>query len=629
MKFLTHLITITWLWLCASPSLRAAIISSPDGRLQLQYEANSLVVRHVQDGKSVAALTVCQLGLGTNGADAAQWRFEGAGKVKKIKARYEMLAGKRSHCRNEANEVTLRYLDATGRAARCVVRLYNDGLAFRYELDGLQQERIGRELTAYRIEDGTPRWVQRYDGGYENFYPRTTHGKGERGNTRWAYPALLQPAENTWVLLTEAAMEANQSASWLDNREDERIYRVVPDRNALRHNGTWVSPWRVAIVGTLADVVESTLVTDVSPASRIKDTSWIKPGVVSWIYWAYNHGSKEYPLVCKYIDFAAQLRLPYMLIDAEWDEMRGGGDIEDALAYAKAKNVRPLIWYNSSTGWINGAPGPKWRLNNPDSLEREFAWLERVGVAGVKIDFFDGDNQPTMDYYIRLLEAGARHHLLVNFHGATIPRGWQRTYPHLLSTEGVYGAEWYNNLPVLTDRAAAHNATLPFTRNVVGPMDYTPCAFSDSQHPHITTDAHELALTALFESALQHLADRPESILAQPQDVCDFLSTLPAAWDDTRLLGGMPGDWVVLARRSGSRWYIAGINGRDEARTLDIDYSRLGSKVLQRTAHAFTDGSTVSRDGRERVAMHIDRAPLASLTQIRCAPRGGFVLVVE
>ncbi len=133
----------------------------------------------------------------------------------------------------------------------------------------------------------------------------------------------------------------------------------------------------------------------------------------------------------------------------------------------------------------------------------------------------------------------------------------------------------------------------------------------------------------MFESALQHLADRPESILAQPQDVCDFLSTLPAAWDDTRLLGGMPGDWVVLARRSGSRWYIAGINGRDEARTLDIDYSRLGSKVLQRTAHAFTDGSTVSRDGRERVAMHIDRAPLASLTQIRCAPRGGFVLVVE
>ena len=191
-------------------------------------------------------------------------------------------------------------------------------------------------------------------------------------------------------------------------------------------------------------------------------------------------------------------------------------------------------------------------------------------MKGVKIDFFSGDTNENLDFMIELLECAARHHLLVNFHGATTMRGWQRTYPNLISTEAVYGAEWYNNLPFLTNRAATHNATLPFTRNVLGSMDYTPCAFSDSQHPHITTHAHELALTALFESGIQHLADRPESFLAQPQQVLDYLSALPAAWDETRYVSGYPGRSAVLARRSGSKWYIAGINGLDEAQTLDL-----------------------------------------------------------
>ena len=233
----------------------------------------------------------------------------------------------------------------------------------------------------------------------------------------------------------------------------------------------------------------------------------------------------------------------------------------------------------------------------------------------MKIDFFSGENQKNMDYCIDLMESAARHHLLVNFHGATVPRGWQRTYPNLLSTEGVYGAEWYNNVPTFTDKAACHNATLPFTRNVIGPMDYTPCAFSDSQHPHITSHAHELALTALFESGLQHLADRPESFLAQPQQVKNYLSKLPAAWDETRFVSGYPGESCVLARRSGTTWYVAGINGTDSEKTLRVP---LGFVKGSHTATLFADGdpwaiSTVSQ------------LP----TEIPCKPRGGFVMVIE
>jgi hypothetical protein len=304
-----------------------------------------------------------------------------------------------------------------------------------------------------------------------------------------------------------------------------------------------------------------------------------------------------------------------VLIDAEWDEMRDGKTIGDAIDYAKKNNVKPLIWYNSSVGWIDGAPGPKFRLNKPEDREKEFAWCEKLGVAGVKIDFFSGDNQKNMDYCIDLLESAARHHLLVNFHGATIPRGWQRTYPNLLSTEGVYGAEWYNNVPTFTNRAARHNATLPFTRNVIGPMDYTPCTFSDSQHPHITSHGHELALTVLFESGLQHLADRPESYLAQPQEVQQFLSSLPAAWDETRFVAGYPGEYVIMARRSGNKWYLAGINGTDEVKEVPLPFQG-------KNATLFTDAA--GKDQTWRIEKQ-KKTPKSVVFQ----PRGGFCYIWE
>ena len=537
---------------------------------------------------------------------------------------YRMLSGKRLHCTNQARE----YEAKLSENLCLVMRLYNDGVAFRYVFSGLRNQVLPKEQTTYLIPEGTKRWMQQWTEAYESFFPLTTTHKvepipsfsgifksAEGYNNRWGYPALYEPADNVFVLLSEANIERRQSASCLFN--DGENFRVVPDKNDVRVSGIWRSPWRVAIIGSLGDVVESTLITDVSAPNKLLDTSWIHPGVVSWIYWAYNHGSNDYQIIKKYVDMAVTLKLPYVLIDAEWDEMKDGKTIEEAVAYATSQGVKPLIWYNSSVGWVDGAPGPKYRLNKPEDREREFAWCERIGVAGVKIDFFSGDNQMNMDYCIDLLECAARHHLLVNFHGATIPRGWQRTYPNLLSTEGVYGAEWYNNVPTFTAQAASHNATLPFTRNVIGPMDYTPCAFSDSQHPHITSKAHELALTVLFESGLQHLADKPESYLAQPQAVQDFFTELPSVWDETRFVSGYPGKSAVLARRFGHSWYVAGINGLDEAQTFSLDLSFIKpSDRIQYFADA-PDGSWA--------ITNIDSFP----TQLTCQPRGGFVFVVH
>jgi hypothetical protein len=564
---------------------------SPDGHLSAQPSKKGCLVYYQQQ----QVLEIPVLGYG----DSSDFKV---GKAKRIKADYTMLTGKRLHCTNEANEYSM----AIAKDVRLVMRVYNDGIAFRYDTARPQQQ----EQTAYRIPTGTKRWMQKWTDSYEGFFPQQT----ALPNGRWGYPALLEPADGVFALISEANIERGQSASCLYNDGD--MFRVVPDET-LPGPTVGHTPWRVVIIGSLADVVASTLITDVSEPCRLEDTKWIQPGVASWVYWAYNHGSNDFRIISKYVDMAAALRLPYVLIDAEWDEMKGGKTIEDAIAYAKQKGVKPMIWYNSSIGWVNGAPGPKFRLNKPEDREREFAWCERLGVAGVKIDFFSGDNQKNMDFCIDLLESAARHHLLVNFHGATVPRGWQRTYPNLMSTEGVYGAEWYNNVPTFTEKAARHNATLPFTRNVIGPMDYTPCAFSDSQHPHITSYAHELALTVLYESGIQHLADRPESYFQQPHEVLQFLSGLPTVWDETLLLSGYPGESVVMARRNGRTWYVAGINGTDAPMTLPLSHDFL--KTRHGDVLLFTDRG----ERHFGVSVH-EHMP----EKVSCQPRGGFVCVV-
>ena len=592
-------------------------VTSPNGKLSAQAEGKTLTISY--EGKK--ALQMEELPFANS-----DFSF-----VRNVKEDYRMLTGKRLVCSNEGNE----YIAALGEGVKMVLRLYNDGIAFRYEYP---EAWTGSDPTVYRIPEGTRRWMQQWTDSYEGYFPLSTTykvepvpsfsgiSKSEEGyNNRWGYPALLEPQDGLFVLLSEANIEHGQSASCLYN--DKELYKVVP---ADLTKGTVPivrnTPWRVAIIGSLGDVVESTLITDVSNPCQIADTSWIQPGVVSWVYWAYNHGSNDYSIIKKYVDMAATFHLPYVLIDAEWDQMdqlasNEGKTIEDAIAYAKEKGVKPMIWYNSSVGWVDGAPTPKYRLNKPEDREKEFAWCEKLGVAGVKIDFFSGDNQMNMDYCLDLLESAARHHLLVNFHGATIPRGWQRTWPNLMSTEGVYGAEWYNNVPTFTAKAAAHNATLPFTRNVIGPMDYTPCAFSDSQHPHITTHAHELALTVLFESGLQHLADKPESYLAQPQEVQDFFSHLPAVWDETRFISGYPGESVVLARRSGDTWYIAGINGTDEPKALPLLSRRGLGWSDQPHITAFLDAG----DRAWKILPKVSELP----EKVVCRPRGGFVYIVK
>ena len=595
-------------------------LKSPSGSLALGVEGQTISVTY----KGADVFPEIHLGLIAENADYDQdLALKSVSKVSRISEDYQMLTGKRSHCTNQANERTLTYANPKGEELKVIVRLYNDGLAFRYVVPA--GTKVTEDRTSYLVKDGVKRWFSSLHTDYENNFPLATDGKptpsrrpGGRGSTQWAYPALLEPSEGVFALISEADVRHGDSASSLDNGAAEEYYNVKLTGPSAFCDG--LSPWRMVMIGSLADITESTLVTDLSTPSQIADMSWIKPGVSSWVYWSNNHGSKFFDLDVEFIDLAADMGWPYCLIDWEWPDMEDGS-IEELVDYAKEKGIKINLWYNSGTSWIGpGAPQPQDRLNTAENREKEFAWLESIGVTGVKVDFFLPDDAKMVDYYLDILEDAAKHHLLVDFHGCTIPRGWQRTWPNMMSMEAVYGAEMYNNGPIMTTRAPSHNATLPFTRNVVGPMDYTPATFTDSQFPHITTNAHELALPVLFESGLQHMADRPSGFYDLPAEVREVLGGMPSFWDDTVLLDGYPGQKAVIARRSGSKWYIAGINGLEEPATLDFSLERLGN---------LGGSSILFCDVAEDRDIKITALPDGKTVSVPCRARGGFLAVIE
>lgn len=626
-----------WLMVAIAAGCGEKPLVSPNGKISVAVDGQDLTVSY---GAGVVFEKV-HLGLVTEGADLnTGMTLKKVSFARKIVDDYQMVAGKKSACHNEAVERKLTYANPEGGKLTVFVRAYDDGLAVRYVTE--EGSVVTDDMTSYSIKDGVRRWISPLKTDYESFYPLATDGapSNERMWPRpapgaWAYPALAEPAEGVFALISEADLRHGDSASSLSNASDTQIYKVHLSSECAFNGG--LSPWRMVIIGELPDIVESTLVTDLSTESQIEDESWIEPGLSSWVYWSNNHGSKDFQLDKEFVDLAVRMGWPYCLVDWEWPEMTNGGSIEDVLAYAKEKGVKINLWYNSGTSWIgDGAPQPQDRLLTAEQREKEMSWLESLGVTGIKVDFFAPDGAEMIDYYLDILEDAARHHLLVDFHGCTVPRGWQRTWPNMMSMESVYGAEQYNNGPQMTVRAAAHNATLPFTRNVIGPMDYTPCTFSDSQHPHITTNAHELALPVLFESGLQHMADRPSAFDEQVPEVKEMLGGLPAAWDETRLLAGYPGESVVIARRRGSKWYVAAINGTDEPVKLPLPLDKLGRGSASFMLFSDSEQSDIPvlgtiADILTRADREINVARLTAPTgqmNIPCRPRGGYVAVI-
>jgi alpha-glucosidase len=551
-------------------------------------------------------------------------KFIKADKPKFIQERYTALHGKSSERSNSGNEVVLYFENPSKAKLNVIVRAYNDGVTFRYEFpEKTGTFTIKDELTAYMIPDSTDRWLEKFDLSNEGLYSQMKDASVQQD---WCYPALFNVKDDTtWYLIHEADLDRSYAATKLDNTITNSEYKVTlpgPDEGVGAPlpiiNLPWKSPWRVIIMGTLADVVESNLVQDVSAPSIIKDTDWIQPGVASWNYWSNNHGTKDYQVVTKFADLAAEMGWPYTLLDWEWDQMANGGNLEDAIKYIHSIGVKPLMWYNSGMfKWVTSTPVD--RMKTHESRMEEFAKLNKLGVYGIKVDFFLSEKQDMINYYLDILEDAAKFKIMVYFHGCLVPRGWQRTYPHLMTYEAARGAEWYNNGPELTTTAPEHNNVLPFTRNIVGSMDYTPVTFTNSQYARITSFGHELALSVVFESAMQHMADRPEGYQNLPDAPKTFLKHVPSSWDETKLLDGYPGKFTVMARRKANDWYIGAINSdgrREKVQNLKFDFLPEGQSYK---LTLIADGAYDTLFSTKY--MVVDKSSAIDVTMLR---RGGF-----
>jgi hypothetical protein len=638
-----HIYLLFLIFILISSAINAQEVLSPDKNIKIilvsintsdkmSFGPVYFRVLYKKGSEYVEVLSKSLLGiLRSDQRFADNLKFVGESETVEIHDKYEMICGKRKLCENFGAEKVFSYVNSNNQPLNIVFRAYNDGVAFRYIFPdhSVSSFNIIDEVTTFILPDSTNRWMQPYKISYEDFYPLNKTGLSSVKGQEWGLPALYKVNGNPfWVLISEANITENNCATKLCNLENINEYKVAypSERTDFKQTGVmtslpWNSQWHTLIIGKLSDIVESTLITDVSEPNKLKETDWIKPGPVSWIYWANNHGSKDYQKVVEYIDFAAEMKWPYDLIDWEWDVMSNGGTITDAVNYAKSKGIKPIMWYNSGTCLLEQAT-PVDRLLTAQKRAEEFKWLNKIGVFGIKVDFFAGDQQDMMKYYIDILKDAAKYHLMVNFHGATIPRGWARTYPNLMTSEGVYGAEWYNDLPVLTNKAAGHNTTLPFTRNVVGSMDYTPVTFSNSQHPHITSYGHELALSVVFESGFQHFADSPEAYNSLPTEPKEFMKNVPVSWDDTKLIDGYPGDKVIITRKKGNQWYLGGLNGKDETQTLNVNFDFLGKGNFN---------LKLIKDGKDDKSFTINvvKVKKGDVLNIKCLPRGGFVGILE
>ena len=600
--------------LSAAPLLS---LTSPTTGLKADVALSSKVPYLTVRDAAGRQMAKVRLGLNTTDANySTGLTFVSVTEPETITESYTAIHGKRSQVTNTANSAEITFANAKGQELKVEVRAYEDGVVFRYKLDNAEGKTItfDSELTSYQIAAKAHRWLQSFNTSYEADFPYQQSG-GKTGT--WGYPCLFEQ-DGTFFLITEANIGRSYSATHLENSANATQYQVrypfdyegygVGATNPS-WTGAWTSPWRVLIMGSLGTVVESTLVEDVSDPCAIDKTDFVQPGRAAWVYWAYNHGTQDYQICRQYVDLAVKMGWEYVLFDWEWESMGNGGGVEDAVRYANSKKIKPMLWYHSNNS----------KMQNHNERVNEFAWHKRIGVKGIKVDFFESDKQHTMQYFADILEDAAKYGIMVNFHGCTVPRGWSRTYPHLMSQEAVFGAEQYNNGGTMTTEGARINCLLTYTRNVIGPMDYTPVAFTNSQHPHTTSFAHELALSVAFESGIQHWADRPEGFYALPDEAKWHMTGVPVAWDETRFIDGYPGKAFVIARRKADRWYVGCINGEKKAREQEVALDFLGEGQFLLTLIADGDDEE-SFSFTHRIVTAADRITVPCLSQ------GGFVM---
>lgn len=560
-------------------------------------------------------------------------------KPKLINSTYSMFQGKRKNISYSANQYTVHLRNSKGELMDIIFQLSHDGIALRYFFPETSHEikKIVEEKTTYNFDNSTKAWLQpmsKAKTGWKETNPayEEHYAMGVPVNTKpaigegWVYPALFN-SNDTWLLISESGLHRNYCGTRLVYNDPSKALQVTfPQKKEVFPDGAlnpesklpWYTPWRIIAIGSLKTITESTLGTDLADPAIPMDTSFIKSGLASWSWVLLKDESVNYDTTIKFIDYAAKMNWSYCLVDADWDKRIGYDKMKELATYAKSKNVKLLAWYNSSGSWNSTAYQPKSKLLTHADRDKEFTKLNDMGIAGIKVDFFGGDGQSMIAYYHDMLKDAAAHKLLINFHGATLPRGWQRTYPNLLSTEAVKGYEYITFFQDIADLAPTHCAMLPFARNVFDPMDFTPMVLDSI--PNITrrtTPAFELALPVLFLSGIQHIAETPDGMAKMPQYVVDYLKDIPTNWDDSKFIDGYPGKYIIMARKKDNIWHIVGINGENSEKEIEIDLSFVTNAT----------GFIITENDKGFKQDPITKAKSTKL-KVKMKPHGGFVIKI-
>ena len=627
-----------------------ASVSGPDQQLRVNVSVENGAPLYSVTYKGKTILEPSPLGFVANIGDFSQGMTYVEQKKRTIEETYTLDRIKKSTVNYHANELTVTFQNADRQPMDVTFRVSNNDLAFRYELPRygdtgsivIRREATGFDFPSYTTTFLAPQsdpmvgW-KRTKPSYEEEYaadaPLTQRSQFGHGFT---FPCLFRIGDDGWALVSETGVDSRYCASRLSDATADGLFTIafpMPEEN--NGNGTvapgfalpGATPWRTITVGdNLKPIVETTVPWDVvTPRFSTEHTYKYGKGTWSWIVW--QDASINYDDQVRYIDLAAAMGFPYVLIDNWWDTNIGHERMEQLVDYAHAKNVDVFLWYSSSGYWNDIVQGPTNRMDNPIVRKQEMKWLKKIGVKGIKVDFFGGDKQETMRLYEAILSDADDYGLMVIFHGCTLPRGWERMYPNYVGSEAVLASE---NLVFDQhfDDLEAFNACLhPFIRNTVGCMEFGGTFLNkrynrtnDGGTTRRTTDVFQLATAVLFQNPIQNFAITPNNLTDAPRLALDFLKEVPTTWDETVFLDGYPGKYCVLARRHGDRWYIAGINAQKEPLKL-----KLALPMLREGDCVAFYSDTKSRE--PQLEQKTIQKPAE--TSVTIQPEGGIVLIKD
>ena len=518
----------------------------------------------------------------------------------KIDETYELASIKKSKVHYVANEAVFSFTQQGKTIYDVIFRISNNDVAFKYKMYP-QGETLScvvkQEVTGFVFPDGTTTFLcpqskpmggfARTSPSYETSYTADDVAGKNGWGEGYTFPCLFRNGDNGWVLVSETGVNGGYCASRLLGHKGGTYTIGFPQEGEANGNGTvspgialpGETPWRTITVGkTLAPIVETTVPFDVvKPLYQAKGEYTYGRGSWSWIIGM--DGSTNYKEQLRYIDFSAAMGYQSVLVDALWDKQIGRDKIEELAKYGKNKGVALYLWYNSNGYWNDAPQTPRGIMDNAIARRKEMKWMQSIGIRGIKVDFFGGDKQMTMQLYEDILSDANEYGLLVIFHGCTLPRGWERMYPNFASSEAVLASENLHFSQGSCDHEA-FNATLhPFIRNTVGSMDFGGSALNKYYNAdnaprgsrRVTSDVYALATAVLFQSPVQHFALAPNNLTDSPSWAIDFMKEVPTTWDEVRFIDGYPGKYVILARRHGDKWYIAGVNAQKETLKLKVN----------------------------------------------------------